>query len=181
MNNEIIEKRRIKKILNLRSKGYTLDEIGKKLDVTKERIRQIVYIKFSEPELKLFLSYKKKKKLRIKRVTRVCKNCGKKLFVMVTNKQNYCNMDCWKQHKTFKHWGIKVPTNLSKTERIKYLYDNSPKFKKWRIRTTMKYVAKRNADPKKRAINDKKQKIWSRRHYEKLKFGKPKTKLIYDL
>ncbi len=81
---------RTKEIIALRKSGLTLEKIGAKFNITKERVRQILF-KTDTP--KRFL----------KSLEGICKKCGENFNYYPSQKIKkrgvFCSRECWEKRK----------------------------------------------------------------------------------
>ena len=154
---------RKKDAIYLYRKGQLLREIGKKYNVTRERIRQILT---EENDPTIMVDHKEAKKEMRKKY---CLQCGKKFIPQNKNKK-YCNLKCGDLAKRKKMNGRFNPYAHNTKEyyswRYKRLKKNYPeRYKKYAMQ------ARKNikTDPIRHAKQLEYQKQWFRKELKKIK------------
>ena len=107
------------KIADDRMNGATLESIGRKLNLTRERIRQILQKYFPDlefPDLRVKYSGRLKGGHMIP-----CKQCKKKIYVTkrLEEIRKYCSQECFYKYRGFKKLPIPV-TRMTKKQFQKY-------------------------------------------------------------
>lgn len=173
---EIVEKK-INTILTYREQGMRFADIAKELNVTRQRIDQIVKLYFSPEELGYAYMFRPKythTKFPKQEERRVCPHCKDEFVVLMKSTKKYCSRLCARRamlvHK-------EAPHALSKLERNTWLYRNDPNYRDLHRQRLHKQWLRNKADPVWYARYNARQAILHQRHVEKQKYGHAITPL----
>lgn len=155
-------------ILNLRAEKKTLEQIGEALQVTGERVRQIVAALSPEERWYFAMHSPIGKGMNRKDPNKFyCQRCAKEFFSR-NNNAKFCSVACGFDSLTkYK----KAPRRMGSYERYLWLYRNDPKYRKVHAKRMHEQYLRKKKDPEWVAKNKEKQKIWMRRYHEKKKYG----------
>lgn len=166
----------INKILEERSRyGSPLRKIGAAMNLTGERVRQIVKNSMTKEERAYFNSFPIIRKEYPKSVKEITCACGKKLTIPSNSIRKHCNRDCARISMTRKYMFTK--TALPKNKRQGWLWHNDPKYRAIHRKRMHDQWVRNKSNPVWLKQHNERQKVLFKRCQEKRMYGYAKTPL----
>ena len=150
-------------IYTMRSLGSTYEEIGKKFDISRERVRQIG-IKIEDGNPILFC-----KKIEKGKFERVCPVCKRTFLAFFSSKKRFCSRVC--AVTSHRKYSTPEEAKAKHYERVKYRYHNEKKFRQSRRKSSLKWFSSLKSRPESKERYHKYMLEYQRSRNKSIKMG----------